>query len=99
MGMGPLLFKTKDKRGTQYSLRLLPIGGFCQFFGEDEDVNDPRAFNNQAVWKRMLTVISGPLMNFVVAFLVVVIYLNALGVMAVVPKVGEVEENAEKAKL
>ena len=99
MGMGPLLFKTKDKRGTQYSLRLLPIGGFCQFFGEDEDVNDPRAFNNQAVWKRMLTVISGPLMNFVVAFLVVVIYLNALGVMAVVPKVGEVEENAAKAGL
>lgn len=99
MGMGPLLLKTKDKRGTQYSLRLLPIGGFCQFYGEDEDVNDPRAFNNQAVWKRMLTVVSGPLMNFVVAILVVVLYLNALGVMAVVPKVGEVEENAAKAGL
>ena len=99
LGMGPLLLKTKDKRGTQYSLRLLPIGGFCQFYGEDEDVNDPRAFNNQAVWKRIATVISGPVMNFVVALLVVVIYLSALGVMTVVPKVGEVEENAAKAGL
>ena len=99
LGMGPLLLKKKDKQGTQYSLRLLPIGGFCQFYGEDEDVNDPRAFNNQAVWKRMVTVVSGPVMNFIVALLVVVIYLSALGVTAVVPKVGEVEENAAKAGL
>lgn len=99
LGMGPLLLKKKSRRGTQYSLRLLPIGGFCQFYGEDEDVNDPRAFNNQAVWKRMLTVVSGPLMNFIVALLVVVIYLSALGVTSVVPKVGEVEENAAKAGL
>ena len=50
MGMGPLLLRKKSRRGTQFSLRLLPIGGFCQFYGEDEDVDDPRAFNNQAVW-------------------------------------------------
>ena len=99
MGMGPLLFKKKDRKGTQFSLRLLPIGGYCQFYGEDEEVNDPRAFGNQAVWKRLLTVVSGPLMNFIVAMLVVVIYLSALGVAAVVPKVGEVEENAAKAGL
>ena len=74
MGMGPLLAKWKNKQGTQFSLRLLPIGGFCQFYGEDEDVNDPRAFNNQGVWKRLATVISGPMMNFVVAFVVVVLY-------------------------
>ena len=99
MGMGPLLLQKKDRKGTQFSLRLLPIGGYCQFYGEDEEVNDPRAFGNQAVWKRLLTVVSGPLMNFIVAMLVVVIYLSALGVAAVVPKVGEVEENAAKAGL
>jgi len=99
MGMGPLLLRKKSRRGTQFSLRLLPIGGYCQFYGEDEDVNDPRAFNNQAVWKRVLTVVSGPMMNFIVALLVIVIYMSAVGLWAVVPRVGAVEENAASAGL
>ena len=99
MGMGPLLCKWKNKRGTQFSIRLLPIGGFCQFYGEDEEVNDPRAFNNQSVGKRLATVVSGPLMNFVVAFVVVVLYLSALGVPVTVPRVAEVEAHAARAGL
>lgn len=99
MGMGPLLLRKKSRRGTQFSLRLLPIGGFCQFYGEDEDVDDPRAFNNQAVWKRALTVVSGPLMNFIVALLVVVIYMSAIGLWSVVPRVYAVEPNAASAGL
>jgi len=99
MGMGPLLAKWKSKKGTQFSLRLLPIGGFCQFYGEDEAINDPRAFNNQPVWKRAVTVVSGPLMNFIVALLVIVMYLSAVGMTTAVPRVGEVEENAAAAGL
>ncbi|MBE5800422.1 MAG: PDZ domain-containing protein [Clostridiales bacterium] len=99
MGMGPLLCKWKNKRGTQFSLRLLPIGGFCQFYGEDEDVSDPRAFNNQAVWKRVATVVSGPVMNFIVAFMVIVLYMSALGIRTTVPRVGEVEAHAAQAGL
>lgn len=99
MGMGPLLFKWKSKRGTQFSWRLLPIGGYCQFCGEDEDNPDPRAFNNQAVWKRFVTVLSGPMMNFIVAMLAVVIYLSGVGMLSVVPKVAQVEENAQLAGL
>ena len=99
MGMGPLLAKWKSKKGTQFSFRLLPIGGFCQFYGEDQDEIDPRTFNNQPVWKRALTVISGPAMNFAVALLVTVLYLSALGLMTSVPRVGEVEANAAAAGL
>ena len=99
MGMGPLLAKWKSRRGTQFSIRLLPIGGFCQFYGEDEEESDPRAFNNQAVWKRMLTVASGPLMNFAVALLVIVLYMSALGLTTTVPRVGEVEPHAAEAGL
>lgn len=99
MGMGPLLCKWKNKHGTQFSLRALPIGGFCQFYGEDEDVNDPRAFNNQAVWKRLATVVSGPLMNFVVAFVVIVLYMSVLGIWTTVPRVAEVETHAAEAGL
>ena len=99
MGMGPLLAKWKSKKGTQFSVRLLPIGGYCQFYGEDEDVNDPRAFNNQAVWKRVATVVSGPLMNFIVAFVVIVLYLSLLGIPTTVPRVAEVENHAAQAGL
>ena len=99
MGMGPLIAKWKSKKGTQFSLRLLPIGGYCQFYGEDEEKPDPRAFNNQPVWKRAITVFSGPLMNFVIAFLVIVLFMSAIGVDTVVPKVAQVEENAQAAGL
>ena len=99
MGMGPLLLKKKSKKGTQFSLRLFPIGGYCQFYGEDEDLPDPRAFNRQAVWKRAITVASGPLMNFIVAFLVIVLYMSAVGLLAVVPNVAQVEPNAQQAGL
>lgn len=99
MGMGPLIAKWQSRKGTQFSVRLLPIGGYCQFYGEDEGEPDPRAFNNQAVWKRAITVASGPLMNFLVAFLVVVLFMSVIGINTIVPKVAQVEENAQAAGL
>ena len=99
MGMGPKLLQRRSRRGTLITLRLLPIGGYCQFYGEDREEGDKRGFNNQPVWKRAVTVASGPLMNFVVAFLVIVLYMSAMGLMSVVPRVAEVEENAALAGL
>ena len=99
MGMGPLLLKKTSKKGTQFSLRLFPIGGHCQIYGGDEDLPDPRAFNRQPIWKRAITVASGPLMNFIVAFLVIVLYMSAVGLLAVVPNVAQVEPNAQQAGL
>ena len=76
IGMGPKLFSF-GKKETKYSLRLFPIGGFCAMEGEDEDSPDPRAFSNQKVWKRILVVVAGALMNFVLGFAVLLL---ALGV-------------------
>ena len=62
LGMGPKLIHFK--RGeTEYSLRAFPIGGFCAMEGEDESSDDPRAFGNKAVWKRILVVVAGAVMN------------------------------------
>ena len=97
MGMGPKLLQRRSRRGTLITLRLLPIGGFCQFYGEDREEGDRRGFNNQPIWKRAVTVASGPLMNFVVAFLVIVLYMSAMGLTSIVPRVAEVEENAALA--
>ena len=73
IGMGPKLFGF-EKGGTQYCLRLLPIGGAC-VMGEDEAVGpeDVNAFNNKTVWERIAVVFAGPFFNFVLAFLLSII--------------------------
>jgi regulator of sigma E protease len=69
IGMGPLLF-SRTKGETQYSVRLLPIGGFCQMEGEDEDSDDEGSFTNASVWKRIAITVAGAVMNLVLGFLI-----------------------------
>lgn len=82
VGMGPVIFKVKRK-GIDYSLRALPIGGMCRFFGEDEDVPKDAVngvpFNEQKVWKRFLVVLAGPVMNILFAVLFAIIALVSYG--------------------
>ena len=78
LGMGPKLLKWQGKE-TQYTLRLLPIGGWCKMTGEDEESDNPRAFCRKKVWQRMLIIGGGPLMNFIFAILLFVILFMLLG--------------------
>ena len=64
MFMGPVLFK-KQKGETLYSIRLIPIGGFCEMEGENGDSISPRSFTAAAWWKRRVILVAGPLMNLV----------------------------------
>ena len=68
IGFGPKLIGWRRKE-IDYSLRVIPLGGYCSFLGEDEKNDDPRAMNNKPVWRRFLTIFAGPAMNFVFAFL------------------------------
>jgi len=79
IGMGPKLFGF-EKGGTQYCLRLLPIGGAC-VMGEDEAVGpeDVNAFNNKTVWERIAVVFAGPFFNFVLAFFFALIIIGIIG--------------------
>ena len=97
IGMGPKIFsRTSKKTGTKFSLRCIPFGGFCAFYGEDDvegkAKDDPRAYNKQAAWKRMLTVIMGPVMNFVLAFVVMTAYMWCVGNPVIEPYISSVEE-------
>lgn len=67
LGMGPKIFSF-GKGETKYSLRIFPIGGFCAMEGEDEESPEPRAFNNAKVWKRMIIIIAGAVMNIILGF-------------------------------
>jgi len=49
MFMGPAILKW-GKGETQYSIRCIPIGGYCAMEGEDEDTDDPRSFQKAAWW-------------------------------------------------
>ena len=82
IGMGPALWK-RVAGGTQYTLRLLPVGGYVAMEGEDSPEAQPGEaapvppeqrtgvpFPTAAVWKRAVVMAAGPFMNFVLGFVV-----------------------------
>lgn len=71
IGMGPKLVQ-KKKGETMYSLRLLPLGGYCAMEGEDETSDDKRSFRNAKLWKRMIVLFAGAFMNFVLGFVMLI---------------------------
>lgn len=92
IGMGPCIFKTQ--RGeTQYSIRCLPIGGYCMMLGEDEEDNqDERAFHNKPIWSRISVILAGPVFNFLLAFFASMLLIGLAGYLT-----GEVNYVAEKS--
>ena len=69
LGMGPRLLST-EKGGTRYSIKLFPIGGSCAMLGEDTAEEDlPGTFNAAPVWGRISVVAAGPVINFILAFI------------------------------
>ena len=92
LGFGKKLYST-TRDGVEYSLRLIPLGGFVRMAGEEQgDMNDPQGFNNRKPWEKMAVCFSGPFMNFVLG-VIVFIYIFAfigLGFPSAEPVVGEV---------
>ncbi len=70
MGMGPKLLQKQGKE-TLYSLRALPIGGYCAMEGEDEETGDPRSFTSKPPWQKVLILCAGAAMNFFLGFLLI----------------------------
>ncbi len=79
VGFGPRLFGIQYG-DTDYKVCLLPLGGFVKMTGEnpgEEQVSDdPGAFMNHPRWQRMLIGVAGPFFNFVLAFVLMVVYFN-----------------------
>jgi regulator of sigma E protease len=94
LGMGPKLVYKKIG-DTVYSLRAFPIGGFCLMLGEDEEKNDPAAFNNKPVTTRLAAIAAGPIVNLLVAVVIYSLVLAPAGT----PVVGQVTKGmpAEQA--
>ena len=79
IGMGPKLFGFKSNE-TEYSLRIFPIGGYCKMLGEEGGSNDPQAFCTQKPWKRLIIIIAGAFMNFIIAIVLLSIVTFNVGI-------------------
>ncbi|MBO5953982.1 MAG: site-2 protease family protein [Oscillospiraceae bacterium] len=74
MFMGPAIYK-KQVGETLYSIRCIPIGGYCAMEGEDEETDNPRSFQKAAWWKRLIILVAGSAMNFLAGVLIVAVVL------------------------
>lgn len=83
IGFGPAIWKSKNTE-IKYSVRLIPLGGYCQFEGEDGESDDKGAFSKQAVWKRIIVVAAGGICNIILGFVLF---------LAIIPSSGEVVTN------
>lgn len=72
IGMGPKIFQF-GKKETKYSLRLLPIGGYCAMEGEDGESREEGTFGSRPVWQRILVVVMGAVMNIVLGLILMLI--------------------------
>lgn len=72
IGMGPKLL-SKQKGDTVYSLRALPIGGYCAMEGEDEDSDDERSFQKRKVWQKIIIVAAGAIFNIILGLIFMLI--------------------------
>lgn len=74
VGFGPKLFSGRYD-GTEFRVSLIPLGGYVKMKGmgdeEEVDRNDPKAFFNKSLPARSAVVMAGPVMNFILAFLIV----------------------------
>ena len=103
VGFGPAIFKKRSKKsGELFALRVVPLGGYCAFDGEDEyeeetaenaeteqeetqaqteQYPEPKGerFNDQAPWKRILVLIAGATMNYLLALVLIIAMFAGIG--------------------
>lgn len=104
IGFGRKILGWTDRRGTEWKIGWLPLGGYVQFAGDRDAVSQPDAewqtlpaaekshsFPAQPVWKRSLIVVAGPVTNFLFAILIFAAFNMAYGVPTTPPVVGAVQ--------
>lgn len=81
IGFGPKIFSKKGKE-TEYSISLIPFGGYVRMTGETERSNEEGAFNNAKLLHRIAIVANGPIVNIIFGIIVYFILIVCSGVNA-----------------
>lgn len=98
----PLLFKLR--RGeTEYGIGAIPLGGYVRITGMNPEEDIPpevlhRAYYKQPVWKRIVVISAGPLMNVLIGYVLLVLFFVAIGARTGTPFVRSVEPNSPASK-
>lgn len=95
MFMGPAIWK-KQIGETLYSVRCIPIGGYCAMEGEDGGSDDPRSFHKAAWWKRLAILVAGSAMNFLTGLVLLGIFFGGDD-QFILPVVSQIEEGCALA--
>ena len=101
VGFGKPIYRYVGKTGTEYTLAMIPLGGYVRMLDEREgDVPASlrsQAFNTKTVWQRIAIVAAGPIANFILAVIIYAL-VALLGIQSLAPKVGDVEANTPLAQ-
>ena len=108
IGFGKLLKQFTDKKGTLWSLRAIPLGGYVkpagEYYAREAEIKSPDEFAAKPWWARSIMVFAGAGMNYVLAFVIFFIIILSVGLPVTNPKkipsvIGEVVEGypAQKA--
>jgi len=89
IGYGPRLLQ-KKKENMIFSVRAIPFGGFVAFDNAENLNKGEMSFYKKPIWKRIIVILAGPIMNIIVAYLVVVFILSVLGGTNIIPAVDSV---------
>lgn len=111
IGFGKELWGRRDRQGTYWKIAAVPLGGYCQFLGDDDasSAGDGKAselseeekkftFQYQSPAKKLVIALAGPMSNYLFAILIFVGIFFFLGKINFPPVVGEVFENSAAAK-
>jgi len=78
--MGPKLYsKVNPKTGTKFSIRAIPIGGFCAMEGEEETVESDTSYSSKPWYARALILLAGPAMNIILGLIVTLVLFLIIG--------------------
>ena len=80
IGFGPKIFsKTNNDSGEVFSIRALPLGGFCAFDEENEEATKEGSFNSKPPWKRLIVILAGVTFNFLFGIILAMAFLPFMG--------------------
>lgn len=98
VGFGKALWSRKDRRGTEFAIAAIPLGGYVRMLDErdpqQKDLqigDDELTFNRLSVWWRLAIALAGPAANIVLALLVYIV-LALAGSVSIPPMVGRAEQ-------
>lgn len=77
IGFGPTIWKKQGKE-TSYEIKAIPMGGFVNMLGEEEPVEDERAYNKKSIPKKICILLAGGTVNIIFGLIVCAIIASSI---------------------